>query len=224
MIAVVLVEPRNSGNVGAVARAMANFGFEKLVLVNPRCNHLSQTARNRAKWAQNVLKNAKVVNSLSSIKSAKIATTGKMGTDYNIPRSPITPEKLSSIIKKDAAVVFGRESSGLTNKEIQGCDFVVSIPASKKYPIMNLSHAVSTILYELSKKTLKESTTSHTQFASEADKKQLMKMLKSALGKMEFATKEKKQTQITVWKRLVGKSFLTKREAFALMGFLRKIK
>jgi len=222
MISVVLVEPRNSGNVGAVARVMANFGFSDLILVNPKCNHLSQTARNRAKWANNVLSKAKIVKSLSSIKSTLVATTAKIGTDYNIPRSPITPEKLSKIIKKDAAIVFGRESTGLTNKEVQQCDFVVAIPTSRKYPVMNLSHAVGIVLYELAKK--KENVSSHIIFASEADKKQLMKMLNKALNKMDFATKEKKQTQVKVWKRMIGKSFLTKREAFALMGFLRKIK
>jgi TrmH family RNA methyltransferase len=224
MIKVVLVEPKNSGNIGAVARAMANFGSEKLILVNPKCKHLSQTARNRAKWAQDVLKKAKIVNSLSSIKSTLVATTGKIGTDYNIPRSPISPQQLSNIVnkKKDIALIFGRENSGLNNKEISKCDFVVTIPTSKKYSVMNLSHAVAVILYELAKH--KENISSHITFASQQDKKQLMKMLNKALNKMDFATKEKKQTQITVWKRMIGKSFLTKREAFALMGFFRKIK
>jgi len=223
MIQIVLVEPKNSGNVGAIARAMVNFGFDKLILINPKCNHLSQTARNRAKWAQDVLKKTKKINSLSEIKSTLIATTGKIGTDYNIPRSPITPEKLSNIInkKKDLALVFGRENSGLNNKEISECDFVVTIPTSKKYSVMNLSHAVAILLYELSKN--KENISSHIIFASEQDKKQLMKMLNKTLNNMDFATKEKKQTQITVWKRMIGKSFLTKREAFALMGFFRQI-
>jgi len=61
MISIILVEPKNSGNVGAIARTMANFGFSKLILVNPKCNHLSQTARNRAKWGNSVLKKAKIV-------------------------------------------------------------------------------------------------------------------------------------------------------------------
>ena len=222
MIKIVLVEPKNSGNVGAVARAMANFGFSNLILVNPKCNHKSQTARNRAKWAQDVLKKAKVVKSLSSIKLTLVATTGKLGTDYNIPRSPIAPDKLSKTIKKDAAIVFGRESTGLTNDEINQCDFVATIPTSKKYPVMNLSHAVAVFLYELAKG--RESISSHIKFAEEADKKQLMKMLNTVLNSMDFATQKKKQTQITIWKRMIGKSFLTKREAFALMGFLRKIK
>jgi TrmH family RNA methyltransferase len=221
MISVVLVEPGNSGNVGAVARAMANFGFSSLVLVNPRCNHLSQTARNRAKWANGILSKAKKVKSLSSIKSTLVATTGKLGTDYNINRSPITPASLSEIKAGNIAVVFGRESSGLTNQEISKCDFVVAIPASKKYPTLNLSHAVAVILYELAKK--KENVSSHIMFASKPEKDQLLKLLNSAMKKMKFKNSQKKKTQLMVWKRMIGKSFLTKREAYALMGFLKKI-
>lgn len=224
MISVVLVGPKNSGNVGAVARAMANFGFSKLILVDPKCNHLSQTARNRAKWANDILRKAKVVKSLKSVKaSALIGTTGRLGTDYNIPRSPLSPEQVSRIVskKKDVALVFGRESTGLTNEEVLACDFVVTIPTSKKYAVMNLSHAVAVVLYELSKG--KENIASHIVFASKAEKQQLMKMLNKSLARMKFATKEKKETQIKVWKRMIGKSFLTKREAFALMGFFRKL-
>ena len=219
MISVVLIEPRNSGNVGAIARVMANFGFSNLILVNPKCNHLSQTARNRAKWAQKVLQKAKVVKNIPKMDTL-VATTAKIGTDYNIPRSPITPSQLSSSCKGKIGVVFGRENTGLTNEEILSCDFVVTIPASKKYHVLNLSHSVSVLLYELSKET----HISHIIPASKAEKDQIMKMLNKALGKMEFSTKDKKQTQVKVWKRMIGKSFLTKREAYALMGFLKKLK
>lgn len=218
MISIILVEPKNSGNLGAVARAMANFGYSKLILVNPKCNHLSQTARNRAKWAQDVLKKAKVVKKIPKMDTL-VATTARIGTDYNIPRSPITPKQLSSVCKGKIGILFGRESSGLTNEEILKADFVVTIPSFKKYPVINLSHSVSIILYELSK----EDHTSHILLASKADKDQLMKMLNSVLKKMDFKTKEKKNTQIKVWKRMIGKSFLTKREAYALMGFFKKL-
>lgn len=218
MLSVILVEPKNSGNVGAVARSMANFNFSKLILVNPKCNHLSQTARNRAKWAQDVLKKAKITKSIPKFDTL-VATTAKIGTDYNIPRSPISPAQLSKIAKGNIGLLFGRESIGLTNEEIKLADFVVSIPASSKYPVMNLSHAVTILLYELSK----EDHTSHITLASEADKKQILKLLNKKMSKMDFATKEKKQTQIKVWKRMISKSFLTKREAFALMGFIKKL-
>ncbi|MBR9692237.1 RNA methyltransferase [Candidatus Woesearchaeota archaeon] len=218
-ISIILIEPKNSGNVGAIARSMANFGFSKLILVNPKCNHLSQTARNRAKWAQDVLKKAKVVNKIPKLQTL-VATTAKIGTDYNIPRSPISPAQLSSVCKGNIGLIFGRESIGLTNQEIQQADFVVTIPASKKYPVMNLSHSVAILLYELSK----ENHTAHIIPASKADKAQILKLLNKTLNKMSFATASKKQTQKTIWKRILGKSFLTKREAFALMGFFKKLK
>jgi TrmH family RNA methyltransferase len=228
MVKVVLVEPEKSGNVGAVARVMANFGFKDLILIDPKCKHMCQTARNRAKHAQKVLKSTKTRTWKYLKKNyTLVATTAQLGTDYNIPRSPISPSQLSQLIadkkiRKDVAVVFGRESSGLSNEEILECDFVVTIPADKKYPVLNLSHSIAIILYELSKQKPGK-TGEHIVFASKKEKEQLMKLLKKVLSKMKFATPAKKQTQIKVWKRMIGKSFLTKREAFALMGFFKKL-
>ena len=126
--------------------------------------------------------------------------------------------------KQNIAILFGREGKGLFNSEIKECDFVVTIPASKKYPVLNLSQSCVVFFYELFNAVAVEKTTSHVVEASAADKKQLFKMLNSVLSKMEFSTKEKKETQRIVWKRIIGKSFMTKREAFALMGFLRKFR
>ena len=60
MITIILMEPEKSGNVGAVARAMTNFGFEKLVIINPKCKPLDDEAMRRAKHAQQILKKAKI--------------------------------------------------------------------------------------------------------------------------------------------------------------------
>ena len=96
-----------------------------------------------------------------------VATTAKIGTDYNIPRSPITPAQLSSIYKGSVGLIFGRESIGLTNEEIQQADFVVTIPASKKYPVMNLSHSVSIILsHHFSFKSRQSSTSKNAKSSS----------------------------------------------------------
>lgn len=223
MINIVLIEPEKSGNVGAVARAMKNFNFENLYLVNPKCNHLEKEAMDRAKHAKEILTNAKIITS-SDLKrfDYKIATTSQLGTDYNIPRSPITPSELTKIIKPKAniALIFGRESSGLNNKEIQEMDFIVTIPTSKKYHSMNLSHAVTIILYELFDQ---ENITSHIKPVGEKELEQMQKMLNQILDKIEFKTKEKKETQKKVWKRIFSKSFMTKREAFAVMGLLKKL-
>lgn len=221
---IILLEPENAGNVGAIARVMTNFGFNNLVIVNPKCNHLSKEAKDRAKHANNVLQQAKILKKKDLKKyHTLIGTTAQLGTDYNIPRSPLTPEQLAKIVpeKKNVGILFGREGSGLSNKEIELCDFVMTIPTSKQYPTMNLSHAVAIVCYELSKN--KENVTNHIRFAAEADKKQLVKMIAQQLDKMKFSTKTKKETQKKIWKRIVAKSFLTKREAFAMMGFFRKL-
>jgi len=223
MISIILVKPRNSGNVGAIARIMANFGYNKLVLVNPKCNHLSQTARNRAKHAQKVLEKAKVLKKFPKMHTL-IGTTARLGRDYNIPRSPISPSMLSEIIKDvNTGIVFGSEGPGLSNEEILACDFVVTVPTDKKYSSLNLSHSVAILLYELSQNKVGK-VAEHIVFATDAEKKQLMKMVNERIKKGNFVTASKRDTQRKVWKRMISKSFLTKREAYALMGFFKRTK
>ena len=125
MISIILIEPEKSGNVGAVARAMKNFGLSNLVLINPKCKPKSKEARNRAKHAQEVLMNAKI-KGFGFLKKLDylVATTAQLGTDYNIPRSAITADTLAEKLNEidsdglEIGILIGRESIGLTNKEI----------------------------------------------------------------------------------------------------------
>jgi tRNA/rRNA methyltransferase len=219
MIHIILVESENSGNIGAIARAMANFDLNRLILVNPKVNHLSQDSRNRAKHAQDILHKAKVVKKIPKM-DYLIATTAITGTNYN-PRSPLTPKQLSSRFPSNSKIglVIGREGIGLTNEEILACDFVVTIPSSKKYSTLNVSQACVILFYELFEKQ-----ENIRELASSKDKEILLNYINKILSKMDFPTKEKLQTQKITWKRVLGKSFLTKREAFALIGFFKKIK
>lgn len=239
-ISIILIEPENAGNTGAVCRAMGNFDFENLILLGPKFEKNSKELIDRAKWAKDVLKNIKIIKKydnkkLTTLKKLKkefdylIATTAKIGNDYNILRSPLSAEQLANKLSdltgnSRIGIIIGREGIGMTNSEIELCDFAVTIPTSKKYGTMNLSHATTIILYEIFKRTAEENIISHIRPASERDKEQIMKMLNEKLDKMDFTTPEKKETQKTLWKKLVGKSFMSKREAFALMGFFRKMK
>lgn len=225
MISIILVEPQTPGNIGAVARVMKNFGFYSLILINPKCDPLSPDSKNRAKWAQDILKRAKIKTSIPKLHTL-IATTSQVGTDYNIPRSPITPSQLSKRlnIDKKIGLVFGREGTGLTNEEISGCDFTLTIPTHKRYPTLNLSHSVSIILYEIFKSKDKENIIEHIKAAQKKDKEHLLSLIDIQLKSMDFKTSSKRKTQQVIWKRIIGKSFLTKREAFALMGFFKKLR
>jgi TrmH family RNA methyltransferase len=221
------MEPENSGNIGAIARVIKNFNFNKLILINPKADHLSKEAMDRATHAKSILRNA-VVAKINVLKKyhTLVATTAKLGTSYNIPRSPLTPKQLSEKIKgvkKDVGIVFGREGIGLTNEEIKKCDFVVTIPSSQIYPTLNVSTSVSILVYELFQEISNKKSNDHITLISDNEKSVLLKMIDSLLKKLQFTTKEKRETQRIVWKRVVGKSFLTKREGFALMGFFKKL-
>lgn len=231
MIDIILVEPETPGNIGAIARIMGNFGFKNLVLLNP-CDHLCSEAIARSKHANQILENATVLK-YSSLKDTLssydyvVGTTAILGSDFNIPRSPLTPsqlsDNLSGVTDSKIALVFGREGTGLSNEELSGCDYVVSIPSSISYPTLNLSHAASIILYELFAGSNESMSTDHITPISKAEKDQLLKMSESVLDELHFTTEDKRETQDLVWKRIVGKSNLTKRESYVLMGFFRKL-
>lgn len=228
MISVILINPENAGNIGAIARSMKNFGLNDLIVIDPKGKVNTVTARKRAMHAEDLIRKAKVkdMNHLKKF-DYLVATTAKIGSDYNIPRSPISPEQLAKRIHGKRSlkigIVFGRESKGLTNEEIALCDFVVTIPTSKKYPSLNLSHAAAILFYELFKADAIETISSHIIFASQPEKEQIIKYLNQVLDNMDFSTPEKRKTQDVIWKKLIGKSFLTKREAYALIGFFKKM-
>jgi len=229
MISIILVEPEWASNVGAVARVMGNFDFKELVLVNPRCSVKELDAVKRAKHAVSILKKSKIVNWKDlGMFDYLIATTSKLGSDYNIPRLPISPEQLSSKLskidlkKKKIGLVFGREGEGLHNDEIKKCDMIVTIDSSLKYPVLNLSHAVNIVLYELFKKL--GNKREEFDLISGKEKNKLIGLINSVVDKLNFQTPDKKKNMKMLWKKLLGKSFLTKREAFGLFGFFRKVK
>ncbi len=234
MLIIILIGTEHAHNLGAVCRVMANFGFKELILINPMCKKDDIEALIRAKHdAEPILKNAVIADEkILKTFDYLIATTARTGTDYNIPRSPFTPEELSRHIEENnlikdqkvrVGLVFGREGHGLFNEEIEKCDFVASIPAHHTYFTLNLSHAVAIFLYEITKKLGTRRISKKFKKATAQDKAIIMRVLNEILDKKDFKSESKRETQRKVWKRIIGKATLTKREAFALIGFLRKL-
>lgn len=235
MFSVVLIQSENSGNIGALARAMANFDLDNLILIDPKVDHLNDEALNRSKHAKEILKSAKIkpVNYFSKNSKSNlfkdfdycIAFTSVLGTDYNLIRTPLSPQKFTEAIdeKKSYALIFGRDGSGLTNEEIKMCDYPVTIETSKNYPAMNLSHAASLIFYEISKKFGQNKISKHIKDSDDKTKEVIINKLNEIIDSIEFSTLQKKETQYVVWKRVISKSHLTNREAFAVLGLLKKI-
>ncbi len=218
---VVLVEPQIQGNVGAVARVMENFGIEDLLLVNP-CE-IGDEAEKRAVHAQSVLENAKT---FEGVKEAFMGFDLAVGTsghftenDKEFPRIAMTPKELAeklSEIEGRVALVFGRENWGLNNEELALCDFLVTIPTSDRYPIMNLSHAVSVLLYELSNGQF---DVAKPRLASGKEKEALIDRFTELMEISGFPEHKHEKTTV-MFRRLLGRAVPSGREYHRLMGVL----
>ncbi|MCS7368537.1 MAG: RNA methyltransferase [archaeon GBS-70-058] len=224
-IYIVLVEPEYSGNVGFVARVMMNFGFKHLILINPKIDF--NEASIYAVHAKPILYNAIILDDLTKLKDFtdfNIGTTSKHGHDYNLLRMAITPRMLADAIKDvngKIGLIFGRESIGLKNEELKFCDIIVTIPASHMYPSLNLSHAVAIILYEL---FLSKNSNKPVKFreSSRIEKEKLLEYFKRVLDAINYPSHRKERAFI-VFKHIIGRSFISGREAFTLMGVFRRI-
>lgn len=226
-LSIILIGVEHPGNLGAVARAMKNFGCTRLLLIEPKCSPSDAEAKKRAKWANDILEGA-TIGSFDLLEGFDlvIATTAELGNDFNLPRTPILPSQLRERLTEregKIALLFGRESDGLTNEEIARSDFSLTIPSNADYPVLNLSHAVAVTLALLLSERFEPGLEERFPLVKSAEKRQLLKMIDERLDTMEFSTPEKRATQRLLWKRLVAKSFLTQREAMALMGFFSRL-
>jgi tRNA/rRNA methyltransferase len=224
MIYIILIEPENQGNIGAIARVMKNFNFDKLVLINPTIEVISNESRCRAKHAQEILDNA-IISDFKFLEKLDliIGTTSKLGCEYNIPRVSLNPDCFKDRINfnQNIGLIFGRESIGLTNKEIEMCDLLIHINTNPKYPALNISHAVGILLYTINCSF--ESNKLKANLANKDYKDNVFNLLLDILDKLEFRNDSKKKTQVNAWKKLFGKAQLTEREAFILFGLFKKI-
>ncbi|WP_406670177.1 RNA methyltransferase [Methanolobus sp. ZRKC4] len=220
---VVLVEPLYQGNVGSVARAMKNFGFSDLVLVNP-CK-LEIEARAMSSHAWDLLENARIVSTLEEAIddcSIIIGTTGISGSRFDLHLrvpgySPAQMKERLNGLSGRVAILFGREDQGFSREELRLCDMIMTIPTSEVYPVMNLSHAVAVVLYELS-----EITNGDTPLADPFDIQLLYEHLTELLNDIDYPEHKREKTELML-RRIFGRACLLPREVQTLRGIIRKM-
>lgn len=221
---IVLVEPKYGGNVGAVARAMKNFGLTNLRVVG---SNVDEEAYKRAMHAKDVLENARMVNTFEEGIKGLDYVAGTSGivnlNEKKHIRNPLTlkefAEKIYEIDGK-IGLVFGREDFGLFNHELEKCDIVVTIPCDENYPVMNLSHAAALFFYEIGTKKLIEKPRESSGF----EKEKLHEHFSKLLDKIDYPGYKKLGTKI-LFRRIIGRAGLSKWEFHRLMGvFSRAIK
>jgi len=152
--AIVLVEPQMGENIGAAARAMANFGLSDLRLVRPRDGWPSTKAQAAASGATAIIDAARVFDTAEDAiadLSFVLATTART---RDLPKAVSGPREAAEELRKRAAageacgVLFGRERWGLTNEEIGLADAIVTFPVNPKFASLNIAQAVLLISYE----------------------------------------------------------------------------
>lgn len=227
MIYVVFVEPESSGNIGFMARTMKNFGLSNLVLINP-CP-IENEAYFHAMHAKEVISKRMTYQSLEEFAIREkidflVGTTGVAGGSYNVPRIAVTPQQMAESLnfRGNVALIFGREGNGLSNQEIDMCDVVVAIPTHESYPIMNVSHAAAIIFYEIYKKE-KSYPVEDMEEVSKVEKDSLISNMDEIIDKLDYPPHKSKNASI-IFRRILGRSFISEREAHTLKGTLRRIK
>jgi tRNA/rRNA methyltransferase len=147
----ILVRPQMGENIGSAARAIKNFNIKYLRIVNPRCNWPSQKALATSVGAKDILKSAKIYNSIEkAIGDLDIifASTSRI-RKVNKEIISILDFKKKVEKKRKIGILFGPEASGLSNDEISYANYLVKIPTNKKFSSLNLSHSVIIFCFEL---------------------------------------------------------------------------
>ena len=147
----ILVRPQIGENIGSVARALKNFNIKYLRIVNPRCNWPSQKALATSVGAKDILKSAKIYNSIEkAIGDLDIifASTSRI-RKVNKEIISILDFKKKVEKKRKIGILFGPEASGLSNDEISYANYLVKIPTNKKFSSLNLSHSATIFCFEL---------------------------------------------------------------------------
>ncbi|UCE81521.1 MAG: RNA methyltransferase [Methanobacteriota archaeon] len=217
-----MIEPLNDGNIGAVARSMMNFGLDELVLVRP-CS-IGEEGIKRAMHAIDILRNARTCFTEEEALNGVDYIVGTSGIDTanekKFSRISITPEGFAEKLHGSddtVAILFGREDFGLDNELIKRCDFLVTIPTSPDYPIMNISHAAAVVFYEMFVHGIVKNT---PREASEFEVEKLNDYFASLLDSIDYPEHKKTKTRV-MFRRLVARSVPTTWEYHTLMGVLK---
>jgi len=159
-ISFILVRPTEPGNIGAAARAIKNMGFRRLELVAP-VPYLTEEARAMACQAKDVLEQAKVhrtVRAAIARKSLVAGTTRRLGSRRGLIMDvrQAARRMAASAGSNRVAVLFGNEHSGLTNRDLDECGLVLTMPSNPAFPSLNLAQSVMIVAYELGRAGTRE--------------------------------------------------------------------
>ena len=217
-ISFILHKPQLSENIGACARAIKNFDFKKLVIVNPKPIFPNDKILATSVGAKNIIKQSKVYQNIEkAIENLDIViATSARFRNKNIKH--INLEGLKKInFKKKVGFLFGSEASGLSNNEISYANYTLQIPTNLEFKSLNLSHSLIIIAQIVSSiLKLKTKPFMRSKKVKIASKKEIQSMINLCLKNLEdinfFKPKEKKPTMLQNLRNIFYKMELSDKE------------
>ena len=221
----ILVRPQMGENIGFVARAIKNFNIKHLRIVNPRCHWPNQKALATSVGAKDILKSAKVYDSIEkSIGDLDIifASTSRI---RRINKKIISILDLKNKVKKKRkiGILFGPEASGLSNDEISYANYLVKIPTNKKFSSLNLSHSVMIFCFQLFQHFTNKNVVYNSNYKSlAATKFEVNKFLNFIIYRLDkkgfLQPKHKRQSMIRNINNIFQRIDLSEQEIRILLG------
>jgi len=221
----ILARPQLGENIGSTARALKNFNIPNLRIVNPRCEWPNQKATDTSVGAKNILKTAKIYNSLEeSIGNLDIvfASTARI---RKINKKIISITDFTKKIKKNKkiGILFGPEASGLSNDELSYADYLVTIPTNKNFTSLNLSHSAILFCYQLyqhfSKKKIGLVSSYKSSNASKSEINKFLSFIIAGLDNKGFLQPaHKRQSMIRNINNIFHRINLSEQEIRILLG------
>ena len=228
---VVLVEPKGPINVGSIARLCSNFDVKELRIVSPKCDIFSLEAKKMALKGQRYIDNCKKYNSVEQSLfdcDLVLGTCGRIDLSNDIECD--SPEVISKWIASfkeinNLGILFGSEERGLSNRELLFAHKIFNIRTSKNYPSLNLSHAVSIILYELNKCSTNNLKKDLKVFNLASSKQiyESFKELEEMLIRTGYLLEHPSYAKISKFKKYILKADTSSHEINVLRGIVHQI-
>jgi tRNA (cytidine32/uridine32-2'-O)-methyltransferase len=225
-VRIVMVHTTHPGNIGAAARAMKNMCLSELVLVSPR-DFPNAEATSRASGADDVLAAARVVDTLAEAVSDCRIVIGASARLRSVPWSLVDPREAAEVAAAEAlngpvAIVFGRESSGLSNEELDLCTHLVHIPTNPDYSSLNVAMAIQVICYELMllRGAAPPENRAGSRLASNAEMEGFFRHLEQALDEIGFTDERRAEKLLRRLRRLFHRAKPDSEEVNILRGIL----
>lgn len=226
-VSIVLVDTRTPANIGATARCMMNMGINRLTLVNPP-KDLNKEAIKLAAGAQDILTQATVTASLEDALVGQNLVLGTSRHHGRLRKNLRSPREAAEAIvpllpHNKIAIAFGNEINGLDMRELALCHEIISIPSSRDFPSLNLSHAVMVVAYELFCASAADISTSTAELALAEDVEDFYRHLQETLLAIGFLEKDHPERIMFSLRQIFGRSRLDRREVKILRGILTTI-